>query len=520
MIRLKNWTRRVCAVAMTVAAICVVVGPELAAEERGGAEAVATVILLDATRDMARLKPGATAARFDLQFQALAAALGDAPAAAALAQFGGADCGGFRVAGDDPLDALADSAPAGARNLPAALDAAVAALPQATVRKRILAIVGGPNQCMTALCAHADRLKSARPDVAIDVIGFDISDEAARQLACVAANTGGRFARADENGLATALALTLGSNEAPRAAAEPREPPAVVLAETPPGLVGPTALADRYSGPELYFPRGLRLSATLVKGGPPLEEGVRFELLRRGPDGVLRLVARTVRIDMPLFAAPPGPYVARVTVGGLTRDHFAEAPVEGIVNRRLVLDAGQVELAATVAGRIVNSGARFRAERIDKAGLPIVITGRSRMLATLPAGRYRVAATVDGATSSQFVEVAAGAVFRETFDLALGYLRVAAPKRARGFRVLRGNRVVAEASADHALFRLPPGPYRVIGAVDGVGMTADATVEVGRLAAAALALPAAHKADILDDGKGPRRLIAAQPDKLEPLEAR
>jgi len=460
-----------------------------------------TIVLVDANGDMAA---AGDAAKFDLQRHALEAAPAARDAAFQLAAYGGDGCGGFaRLDRDRGVGAaLLDVTPTGRRNLGAALDAAVAAFPASEGRKRILAIVGGPNQCLAALCAHADSLKARMPELVVDVIAFGLPDEQARRFDCVAANTGGRFTRADANGLATALALALASptdvlNGTPPPAA--LAPTAEPVAEPPPMAKSLSAL----TGPELFFPRGLRLMASLSDGAAPLPSGVKFELLSRGADGVLRLAARTDRTASPLFAVPAGAYVARITVGALTRTFTVKAPYEGIVNRRVSLDAGQVALSATVAGRVVNRGANFRIERLDAPAEPITIEGRGRVLTTLPAGRYRATAVIDGVAAARtVVAVAPGEIVDAVVAASLGFLRVALSADAEGFRVLRDGEEVARGGADGGLFRLPPGDYRIV--ADRGGAEAAATVVDSGLVEAALA----------DGASAPmesRRLIAEQP---------
>lgn len=470
------------------------------------AEPPPTVVLLDATADMG----AGDGAKFDLQRRAVEAAPMVKTRSLAFAAYGGADCGGYRAVDGvyDVAAGLNGIDPAGRRNLSAALETAAATLPSDAPRKRILALVGGADQCLAALCAKASKLKADAPALTVDVVGFGLSDSAARKLNCVAANTGGRFMRVGETGLATALALSIGAPTnvmaglaAPRRpAAEPSPPPAAAPREAP-----DVDLAYIMTGPELSMPRGLRLSATLADGGTPLAGDVRFDLLRRDVEGVLRLVARTSRTATPLFDVPPGRYLARVVAGAAVRDLPVTAPAEGVSNRRIALDAGRLELAATVSNRAPSKGARFTIQRLDAPAEAIRREGGGQALVTLPAGRYRIDVELGVARASAEATVVADEVTRTAFDLAVGFLRVEGAPPGGDVRVLRfGKEVARAAPTDRPLFRLPPGAYRI--AADAGA--ARAVVAAGGLVHVDLRRPDAAPTAPLTSGAVNRRLVA------------
>lgn len=455
--------------------------PTIAAERTPVAS---TILLIDANGDMGA---DAGAAKFDLQRQALAAAPLPTEAKITLAAYGGRGCSKFGlVDGEDGVaKALAGVEPAGRRNLVAALNGARDAFPADAERKRVLAIVGGPNQCLAALCAYADRMKAETPELVVDVIGFGLTDEAAVRLDCLAANTGGRFTRADENGLATALTLALGPRSEGLDGVTP--PAAPAAAQTPPAPAPETSSADyALTGPEMFFPRGLRLSATLSAVDAPLGVGARYELYRREADGGLSLVARTERTATPLFSVPPGAYLARVTLGAAMRQVDVAVPEVGVANRRVALNAGQVELAAMVSGRPAAHDAGFVIERLDRATPAIQMNRSGQVLATLPEGRYRVTARVGQARQAREIQVTAGGLGRAVLDVPIGFLRVAAPGRVDGLRIYRDGREVARARAGETLFRLPPGAYQVVGRSEKGPVSAQALIEDGRMALARL----------------------------------
>ncbi len=426
-----------------------------------------TILLADAADDMT-----ADAGRFALQTDAIKAARAWTSGDFQMAAYGVGGCGDAGGA-DAKADLFGRPAPGGRRDIAGALEFAAEKFDSGTAPKRIVAIVGGPNQCLAALCARASRLKDRSPGVVVDVIGFGLSNAAARRVDCVAANTGGRFIRAEENGLARALALAFGT----ASAAPPAEATndgvlaakAAALGDAPPTVEIPVDM----TGPEISFPHGLRLSVALAEGAAPIESGVSFELLRRTPEQGLQLAARTSRVGTPLFAVPPGRYVARIALGEVTRELAVSVPEFGIVNRRIVLNAGRLLLSAQLAGRAAATDAAFTIERLDAPGAPIALSGRGQPLATVAAGRYRVVARVGVAEAEAEFEVGAGETASAAVAVPTGFLRIAADADVVAVRVMRNGEVVAIGPGLH---RLGPGVYQVAGFNNGGA--AESTVEV------------------------------------------
>lgn len=449
----------------------------------------------------------------DAQRHALEAVAAAGPDAAAYAIYGGADCGGYRDIGDAAavVHALKSTHPAGRRNLAAALDA-IADAPTSdttTAPQKVVVVVGGPNQCLAALCAKASMLKRERPDLTVDLLGLGLSDDAARRLACVAANTGGRLLRVEAGGIATALTqLARQSTDVLAKLPAPRKRPVVEAngaSSVTPATVAPNP-EWAMSGPELSLPRGLRLTAALTETSAVLEGGVRFDVLRRDADGVLRLAARTYRTGAPLFELPPGRYVARVVAGAASRDAAITIPKDGILARRIVLAAGQVEMTAAVSGRpIASAVARFRLQRLDSPAPEVMHEGAGSALLTVPAGRYRAIAEIDGARVQQDIVVTPGALVAAKLDLAVGFLRVdGAPGAGAPVRVLRFGREVARSGERRPLFRLPPGAYRVSGPTG----TIRATVVDGGVTRVDLARPDTPASPPLTARTVARKLVA------------
>lgn len=501
------------------------------------------LVLIDASADMANAINGSV--KFDLQHQAINAL---SMSNIRIGAYGGGSCKGFALLDNGSANDFKGTQPNGRRNLASALDAALAAFPAAALTKRIVAIVGGPNQCLAAICAHAGRLKEKHPELIVDLIGFGLSDQTASRIDCISVNTGGRFARANVATLSTALALTLRTPTAaltqlaaPESAqqftldehslTDQFDLPALEAPEDYTAVITPKPLEGgwRMTGPESFVPQGLRLMVSLVENGDPLVDGARFELLRADTHGAYRLVARTDRTASPLFAVPAGRYLARVSYGGAVSEAQVWAPETGVTTRRLTLDAGQLALAALSGGRPAARGAQFRLERLDAPGPIISISGRGRALATVPAGRYKVYAAIDIASSERIVQVQPGEIAAAGLDIPLGFVRVALTYASAHGRdpsayapaeisIVRNGREIASAKGETPLFRLAPGPYTVIARSGGLTTERQVVANDGAMVDVAMTINNDETAS-LNSQLGPV-LIARQPDHSQHIENR
>src|SRR5690606_16100506 len=74
----------------------------------------------------------------------------------------------------------------------------------------VILITDGIETCDADPCALANELEQSGVDFTAHVVGFGLSDEEGRQVACLAENTGGKFIQASDAGsLADALTQTV-----------------------------------------------------------------------------------------------------------------------------------------------------------------------------------------------------------------------------------------------------------------------------------------------------------------------
>lgn len=101
--------------------------------------------------------------------------------------------------------------PAGKTPISRSLDAAAETLGPATPNGHILLLTDGVDNCGPDPCETSATLKSVNPGLSIHVIAFSVAPEQHSTLRCIADNSGGRFAAAeDEIGLAFAADMLFG----------------------------------------------------------------------------------------------------------------------------------------------------------------------------------------------------------------------------------------------------------------------------------------------------------------------
>ena len=119
--------------------------------------------------------------------------------------------------------------------LSAAVKQAAEALKYTEDKATVILITDGLETCNADPCALGKELEAAGIDFTAHVVGFGLTADEGKQVACLAENTGGKYIQADDaNGLENALIETVVTPPAP--APEPEKPefnflPTVVLAE-------------------------------------------------------------------------------------------------------------------------------------------------------------------------------------------------------------------------------------------------------------------------------------------------
>ena len=120
----------------------------------------------------------------------------------------------------EPPDGLS---PKGKTPLTEAVRQAAAALKYTEDKATVILITDGLETCNADPCAVARELEASGVDFTAHVVGFGLSPEEGRQVACIAEETGGQYFQAsDAEGLSEALTETVAEVAEP---APPPEPP-------------------------------------------------------------------------------------------------------------------------------------------------------------------------------------------------------------------------------------------------------------------------------------------------------
>jgi Ca-activated chloride channel family protein len=113
--------------------------------------------------------------------------------------------------------------------LSAAVRKAAEALKYTEDKAKVILITDGLETCNADPCQLGKELEAVGVDFTADVVGFGLTAEEGRQVACLAENTGGKYIQAsDAAALKDALAETVAPQPAPRPAPAPGPAPAKV----------------------------------------------------------------------------------------------------------------------------------------------------------------------------------------------------------------------------------------------------------------------------------------------------
>ncbi|MCR4266763.1 VWA domain-containing protein [Nitratireductor sp. ZSWI3] len=356
----------------------------------------------------------------------------------------------------------------------------------------VILVTDGLETCNADPCALGKELEATGVNFTTHVVGFGLSDEDGRQVACLAENTGGLYLKAADAGqLAEALTATVA--KAPEPAPEPQ----------------PAALDSNFKG-----------IARLAEDGPDLPEDapVRWDLFAVGANGEPETRSAAggyggVFED----SLPAGRYLTRVKIGNVMREFPAELADDRQTELPVVLDAGFIRITPkrTADGEADDSA------RIDIAFEGASDGGYGPTEAYVAAGPVTVTGKIDKSKAETSFTVRAGETVEADLVIASGIV-VPAAVYAQGGPAVEGDSIrfeVREAKADIAGKRdtlagqygpgrgmnVPPGDYLLHARLGQTEATAPITVEAGKRTEAtinidagvlAIAAPGAYRIDI------------------------
>lgn len=227
--------------------------------------------------------------------------------------------------------------PKGKTPITASVRKAAEALRYDEDKATVILVTDGLETCNADPCALARELEATGVDFTAHVVGFGLSDEEGRIVACLAEETGGKYLKAENaSSLGDALRETVAETPAP-------EPvPAPVPAKPAFNLAGTVSLAE---------------------GLPDLDDNnVRWDIFPVDDTGKASRKSEYGQYGSSLEAGlPGGRYLMRTRLGKVTRDTEIELDENEVTRQHVVLDAGIVKI---IAKRTPQDAAPDKAARI------------------------------------------------------------------------------------------------------------------------------------------------------------
>ncbi|WP_162528264.1 vWA domain-containing protein [Gemmobacter caeruleus] len=409
------------------------------------------------------------------------------------------DCGDIELivppaAGSGP--AIANAANAmkflGKTPLSESVRRAAAELRATEEKATVILITDGIETCEADPCAVATELEQQGIDFTAHVVGFGLTQDEGRQVACLAENTGGKYIEAKDAGaLVEALKTTV-------AVAEPAPAPAP---EPPPA---PPALENNVDPVAYLAPGDVAIPEDLAPD-------VVFEFFAADAEGKPQGDGQTI-YGTAKGALPPGRYVMRATLHKAVAETAVEiGPQSETSLPAVTLEAGVLNLTLRASpGAEPDPEAFWELRGADD----LYETGYAKARRVFPAGEHALMAKLGVAETQRSVVIEPG---RETdLDVVLGVghavidtfytgeMTVEDGQYVEVFEAakdIEGNRKsVAYAYGPAAAFDLPPGDYVVVSSLGAAKAEAPLKVETGQRAELRLVLEAGVAAFTGADG--------------------
>ncbi|MGY3328965.1 Ca-activated chloride channel family protein [Mesorhizobium sp. USDA 4775] len=338
--------------------------------------------------------------------------------------------------------------------LTAAVKQAAEALKYTEDKATVVLITDGLETCGGDPCALGKELKASGVDFTADVVGFGLTADEGKQIACLAENTGGKYIQAsDEKALQEALVETVAA-PAPAPAPEPAPAPAPA----------PKAAEVDYN---------LIPQAFLKEGGEVPKIDVYYEVF---PDDAKGVGGDHVNdgYNAVKFHVPAGNYIVVASSGGAKAEQKVTLTADKATELSLNLNAAELSIHARPApGADVDRNAQISIAY--PGGTSDSNYGEVKFV--VPAGETKVTVKLGAGEASETMQLAAGQVVDKDMIVGVGKAKANAfytkgGEKAEtdvGWKVykaakkLDGSRdQVTYAYGPDSQFDLPPGDY-VIG---------------------------------------------------------
>ncbi len=330
----------------------------------------------------------------------------------------------------------------------------------------VVLITDGIETCEADPCALASELEASGIDFTAHVVGFGLTREEGRQVACLAENTGGRYIEAANSGeLSDALTQTV--------AAAPEPAPAPAPAPQP-------------AAPEFNFVP----TTVLIAGSEPLIDGNVYEIYKaRADDGEGDYV--TTDYNAYRGNLEPGRYFVRARMGHAETTQLVDIEAGAPAEPQFVLDAGTLIIRprGSEGGEIVDAAAvniRYQPDGdTTYYGAMEAVFPKGELTVSVKIGEGQAVETIamlPGETIERDIVVGVGRAVTNAYyvegmkvdasGLAINLFKAA--KRIDGTR-----EEVTYAYGPDAQFDLPAGDYVAVARLDEASAEAPFSVKVG-----------------------------------------
>lgn len=372
------------------------------------------------------------------------------------------------------ISAAADSLKfLGKTPLTAAVKQAAEALKYTEDKATVVLITDGLETCGGDPCALGKELEASGIDFTADVVGFGLTADEGKQIACLADNTGGKYIQAsDEKALQEALVETVA---APAPAPEPAPAPAPAPAPEP-------------EKPEF----NLLPTLVLAEGGDPVTDGNAWEIYKAKSDGT-RGDNVTTEYGAYKGNLEPGDYIIVARDGEAKTEQKLKIEAGQVYKPLFTLNAGTLIIhPRPSAGTDVVDGA---AVVIDYPGADNPATYYGTTKTVLPAGDEKVTVTIGQGVATETIPLAAGKTVEKDIIVGVGHVVANAYYTAGGdkadgsgvgFKVFKAKKKidgtreeVTYAYGPDSKFDLSPDDYVLIATVELAEVEQPFTVKAG-----------------------------------------
>ncbi|TIQ86177.1 MAG: hypothetical protein E5X44_25985, partial [Mesorhizobium sp.] len=385
--------------------------------------------------------------------------------------------------------------------LTSAVRQAAEALKYTEDKATVILITDGLETCKGDPCALGRELRAAGVDFTVNVVGFGLTADEGKQVACLADNTGGKYIQAsDEKALQDALVETIAAAPAP--APEPAPQPAAAPEK-----------------PEFNFIPAV----VLAEGGDPVTEGNSWEIYKAKSDGTR---GDYVATEYGAYKGnlDPGDYLIVARLGEAGTDQKLTVEAGQVYEPLLTLNAGTLVIHPRPSeGADVADGA---AVVIASPGVEMPATYYGDTKVVLPAGDQKVTVRIGQGEVTEIIPLTGGKLVEKDIVVGVGHVvanayYIAGGDKADGsgigFKVFKAKKKVdgtrqevAYAYGPDSKFDLPPDDYVLTATVDLAVVEQPFSVKAGEhqdvkiaINAGVLAItaPGASKIEIFDAKK-------------------